>query len=240
VTLRSPWQIIDSGPLSVLEVMQKDEFLLQQLSPRSSILHFYEWKTPSLTYGYFIQPEQHLAIDKLHENGFQIARRPTGGGIIFHIADFAFSLLIPECHPSLSLKPLDNYRWINQHVAEVIQQVDPLCPTPSLLPFKNPIQKESFLPFCMAKPTPYDILIEEKKVGGAAQRRTRKGLLHQASISLFLPSLPLLSTLIKDSRIIEAMHMQGYYLLGEKPSLEAIKDYQILLRQKLIQYLTCL
>ena len=41
----------------------------------------------------------------------------------------------------------------------------------------------------MAKPTPFDLVIEGKKVGGAAQRRTRKGLLHQGSLSVCPPPI---------------------------------------------------
>jgi len=36
----------------------------------------------------------------------------------------------------------------------------------------------------MAKPTIYDVMLNGKKIGGSAQRRTKFGLLHQASIHL--------------------------------------------------------
>ena len=37
---------------------------------------------------------------------------------------------------------------------------------------------------CFAKPVRFDIVADERKLSGAAQRRTREGLLHQGSILL--------------------------------------------------------
>src|SRR5262245_54132341 len=101
------WQIIESDRLSPAAIMAKDAQLLEQLNGDSlPILHLYEWAVPCLTYGYFMDPAQHLDLSVLKQQGLEIARRPTGGGIIFHLTDLAFSILVPSNHPACSLNPL--------------------------------------------------------------------------------------------------------------------------------------
>lgn len=80
------WEIFDTGTQSAEENMAIDAELLETLTPKSApILHFYRWEKPSLTYGYFINPAEHLNLDALLRDGVSLARRPTGGGIVFHI-----------------------------------------------------------------------------------------------------------------------------------------------------------
>ena len=113
--MSTDWQMIESGCLSPEAIMIKDADLLAQLDPQGpSILHFYDWNVPCLTYGYFTDPACYLNLDALQQCGMQKARRPTGGGIIFHLSDLAFSVLIPASHPCFSLNTLDNYAFINK------------------------------------------------------------------------------------------------------------------------------
>lgn len=205
----SNWQIIDSGPLTAEQAMAKDFELLAQLDPHDKpSLHFYDWLEPCLTYGYFTDPARHLHIDALTKYQLTKARRPTGGGIIFHLADFSFSVSLPACHPGFSMNTMDNYAWVNRKVAAAIGQLTGL--KPDLL--KQPsmcFSKECYM-FCMAKPTQYDLMLNGKKMGGAAQRKTRRGLLHQTSLSLFLPPFEIIrEVLIDGEQVINAMQFQS-------------------------------
>ena len=79
----------------------------------------------------------------------------------------------------------------------------------------------------MAKPTQYDLMVEGKKVGGAAQRRTKNGFLHQATIALALPPISLLQAVVKNSAVIEAMQ-RGAYPLLKKTGRSAISNLDAL------------
>ena len=106
------FQILDTGIAAAQENMDLDGRLLRDLNPAGSpILHLYEWARPSATYGYFADPAKHLDLEKTRARGVELGRRPTGGGIVFHIWDFAFSFLMPSGHPAFSLNTLENFLW---------------------------------------------------------------------------------------------------------------------------------
>lgn len=194
-------QIFDTGISPAEENMRFDEKLLENLDPVGDpILHLYDWARPSATFGYFIRPENHL---NSHPD-IDFARRPTGGGIVFHIWDLAFSFLMPSEHPQFSLSTLDNYRFVNRAVLETVQSYFSL--TPELIPQDAAALGPDCQNFCMAKPTQYDVVYQGRKIAGAAQRRRRQGYLHQGTISLCVPNLELLNEVLKSKKdVLEAM-----------------------------------
>lgn len=199
------FEVISSQILSAEQNMRLAEQQLKNLDNHSSIvLHFYRWERPSITYGYFSEPHKFLRFDYLQTHHFDLARRPTGGGILFHTHDLAFALTLPAEHPKFSLNTLNNYALINNAVAEALQSC--LDQRPTLLD-QEPIPLDAQCGnFCLAKPTKYDLMLQGRKVAGAAQRRTHGGLLHQGSISLHpLSSDFLVSALLPGSAILEAM-----------------------------------
>lgn len=233
------WELIDSGDLSPQTIMDKDAHLLDQLDPQgASILHFYNWNVPCLTYGYFIDPARHLNLDAMQDCGLQKARRPTGGGIIFHLTDFAFSILIPSGHPKFSMNTLENYAFINQKVARAVAHFTSHSLKPELLMQEPQCVSTDCQPFCMAKATRYDLMMGGKKVGGAAQRRTKQGLLHQGSLFLQHPPIDLLKkVLINGELVIETMRQRSDYLLSRQVCLQQLLKAKLQLKESLKAYL---
>ena len=227
------WQIIESGSLSPQAIMAKDQRLLDELNPdEAPILHLYEWNTPCLTYGYFIQPATHLNLAALEEEGIAFARRPTGGGIIFHLTDFAFSLLIPSGHPGYSLNTLENYAFIHRKIAQLLHAFTLDQTSPDLLNFNVPCEKKECHAFCMAKPTQYDLMLDGKKVGGAAQRRSQKGFLHQGTLSLLFPPTEVLKKVLKQADVvIEAMKANTHCLLPEESTQQDLDSARLKLKK---------
>jgi lipoate-protein ligase A len=212
--------VIERSKASANDNMMQDRYLLQNLSRHTSpILHFYDWEGPSATYGHFIDPLRYFNHEALALGKINVARRPTGGGIIFHTCDYAFSVLVPSSHPSFSINTLENYGLINRAVIEAVhlflneecleQRIALLAKSPK--PLHSSCQN-----FCMAQPTQYDVMIEGRKVGGAAQRRTKDGFLHQGTIALGMPSESYLTEVLLESvPIIEGMKRHGFSLLGD-------------------------
>lgn len=229
-----PWKAIDSGADTAKFNMAFDEQLLKNIDPESCqpILHLYEWNAPSATYGYFTDPYTLLNASTVEQSGLQLARRPTGGGIIFHLTDFAFSILVPAGHSAYSINVLDNYAFVNRMLVEIIEKFSGGKIGCRLLP-EEPTAIDSHSGyFCMAKPTKYDVVLDDgRKVAGGAQRRTKNGFLHQGTISLGFPNEYLLeSVLLPGTRVLEAMRLNTYPLLGNDATVSAIVEAKQVLR----------
>lgn len=231
-------QILDTGISSAETNMSFDTSLLRDLTPTSDpILHLYQWARPSATFGYFIQPENHLDLQKAAHHNLDLARRPTGGGIVFHIWDLAFSFLMPSGHPSFSLNTLDNYAFVNKAVLEVVSSYFSL--TPELIIEDGRLMGPDCQNFCMARPTQFDVVYKGVKIAGAAQRRRKQGYLHQGTISLSVPNLTLLhDVLLSKEDVVEAMSAFTFSPIKDYQRLAGTRlDLQKLLADKLQQSL---
>jgi lipoate---protein ligase len=230
--------IVDTGIHSASWIMQKDQDLLNSLElSKKPILHLYEWEGPSATYGHFLHPEEFFTQEALAGKMISLAKRPTGGGIIFHLWDFAFSVLIPASHSLFSQNTLENYQTVNRCVLSSAEEF--LHQTGCSLTPEDGISCGKSKHFCMAKPTKYDVMLQGKKIAGAAQRKTKSGLLHQGSISLCLPSKDfLLSVLQPDMSVIDSMFSHTFPLLGHKASIEDLIKGKKQIKELLIKHIT--
>lgn len=221
--LTMKWEVLDTGTRSAEENMRIDADLLENLSDHA-ILHLYDWETPSLTYGHFIKPEKYLDLDKI-----SAARRPTGGGIVFHTADLAFSVLVPKT----STNTLDNYNYINSFVLEAVKKF--FEKGGDLLQNEPVAPDEASKNFCYAKPTKYDVMLGNRKVAGAAQRQTKRGFLHQGSIAIALPRE---LDILKHDSVRQAMVAQTNTLLGPDWTQNQLRELRNELRLQLIKVMT--
>lgn len=229
------WKHIDTGKRSATENMELDAALLLDLEHSEDLLlHLYDWEGPSVTYGHFIDPEKFLNVNALKTKEIHLAKRPTGGGIIFHNCDLAFSVLVPATDKNFSMNPLDNYAFINQKIIWAIQQMINLSAT--LLPDEVELLDENCKSFCMANPTKYDVMIQGKKIGGAAQRKTKHGYLHQGSIAIgSLPESFLQEVLAEKTQVVEGIRSNSFSLLGQDWSEKELNATRETLRQLLLQ-----
>ncbi len=215
--------------------MQLDKALLRDLLPTGkAILHFYDWQTPSLTYGHFLKIEQCVRLERIKKY-FTLARRPTGGGVTFHVTDLAFSVLIPSSASEYSTNTLANYRYINDKVKGVVMQLMEQHSL-ALLERGEEVKSEKTLSsqFCMAHPTVYDVMLSGKKIAGAAQRRGKGGFLHQGSIALALPNIAILQDVLpQGSAVLEDMQRCTHSLLPACHSLDDLHQMRHDVRQLL-------
>lgn len=230
------WKCLDSGRKSAAENMALDQRLLDALDPSDEpLLHLYDWEGDCATYGYFVKPDRYLDLAAAERYGVSLAQRPTGGGIIFHTTDLAFSVLVPAGHPAYSLNTLDNYAFVNRIVLKAVEQFLGRPLVAELLPMEMPQKGTSCCNFCMAKPTQYDVMVGGRKVGGAAQRRTKAGFLHQGSIALGIPNVALLQALLRDRAVFEAMQENSFSLLGSGFNFGQLQEARHQLRNLLLR-----
>jgi lipoate-protein ligase A len=174
------WLLIDSGPGSSSHNMALDEALLEAM-PRlqSPVLRFYGWAEPAASFGYF---QKYSAIEPMTALR-PLVRRPTGGGLVPHEADWTYSLAFPTHHPWYAFTAKDSYRRAHEWIQAAFTQLGVGTELASTARKTQPGA-------CFAGYEQFDLLSRGQKIAGAAQRRRRDGLLIQGSIQPPLPALP--------------------------------------------------
>jgi lipoate-protein ligase A len=153
------------GPLN----MAIDEVLLS--SGRSAILRFYRWNTPAISFGYFVT----FAEACVAAGDRVMVRRWTGGGIVPHGTDLTYSIMIGSNDDNFSLPSKIIYQRVHAALSKALSEIgiDTI-----LMEANEPKLSEA----CFANPVVSDVVENGRKIAGAAQRKTRRGLLHQGSI----------------------------------------------------------
>lgn len=166
------WWFINSGPRDAAFNMALDEALLESVARLGApVLRFYGWSQPAATFGYFQHFTEIERITLLRP----LIRRPTGGGLVPHDADWTYSLAFPPGHEWHELRAEESYRrvheWIQAGFAKlnVATELAPCC-------------KKAAPGQCFVGYEKFDLLWHGKKIAGAAQRRNKLGLLIQGSV----------------------------------------------------------
>ena len=170
---RQCWFFFDTGAGSPGFNMAFDEALLLWIPKLGSVLfRVYGWTEPTVSFGYF----QNYRVAEAIADGRPIVRRPTGGGIVFHGADWTYAIAIPTHHWWYRLKAIESYRVLHEWIAAAFAKLG--LPTTLALQKHKPLDVGQ----CFVGHEQYDLLFEGQKIAGAAQRRTRSGLLIQGSV----------------------------------------------------------
>lgn len=232
-------RIIDSGKASAHQHMARDRELLTNLKKGEAILHLYEWESAyPLTYGVFMRPEKFLVSNRT-ELGMDASVRPTGGGFVFHHGDFAFSLLVSSDHPWYRKSILENYHSVNSLVLKVLSRIFRI--EGGLARNEDPHHTQE-ANFCMARVSKYDVLIGNKKIGGAAQRTVKQGFLHQGSIFLSGSSPEFYHQFLLPEvadAIITAIDHCAFFPLGIAASPIDLAATRKEIKEKFIQIFSC-
>jgi lipoate-protein ligase A len=172
VTSIDSYSLLRSGPGDAAYNMALDEALLQAApSLGRPVLRFYAWTEPAASFGYFQKYAEVAQMTLLRP----LVRRPTGGGLVPHDADWTYSLAFPPGNPWYGLKATESYQRVHEWIKAgflklgISTQLAPEC-------------KKSLPGQCFVGCEKSDVLWQGRKIAGAAQRRTRDGLLIQGSV----------------------------------------------------------
>ena len=190
--------VLNSGKCGAALNMALDEALLETVSQIGKpVLRFYGWTEPAATFGYF---QKHADVERATLLR-PLVRRPTGGGIVPHDADWTYSLAFPPGNEWHLLKAEESYRrvhdWLRRAFADLKIETE-LAPCAKKLPPmirssrreeapSQAMKNKSLLTSaatgqCFSGHEKYDLLWRGKKIAGAAQRRNKLGLLIQGSV----------------------------------------------------------
>jgi lipoate-protein ligase A len=206
--------------------MAIDEALLEMAV--GPTIRFYRWRSPALSFGYFGK----FSDVAIHAVKRDLVRRWTGGGIVFHGDDLTYSIVIPAKDPVFDQSSIAIYDKIHRALCEglaaggqdaELARVAALGDRRSL---ETAICDHGYN--CFANPVRADVMMDGRKIAGAAQRRTRRGLLQQGSIQGFAMSTDLaqrfaqaLSVNCSESEITKAILKQAQEVAHQKYGTES-------------------
>lgn len=170
--MNEAWLLLQSGAGEPAWNMAFDEALLVACPELARpVLRFYSWSVPAATFGY----SQHFSEVERATFLRPLIRRPTGGGLVPHDADWTYSLIFPPNNWCYALKATESYERVHQWIKDAFQNMG--VATELSANCKKEIPGQCFVGFEKS-----DVLWHGKKIAGAAQRRTKSGLLIQGSV----------------------------------------------------------
>jgi lipoyl(octanoyl) transferase len=188
----------DENPHPAAMNMAIDEALLETAIVPT--IRFYHWHSAALSFGYFGK----FSDVAIYATERDLVRRWTGGGIVFHGEDLTYSIVIPASDPVFDESSIGIYEKIHRALCGALAadgqdaelaSVAVLCErrksrkgdlqiaqrrTGDRRSLDTAICDRGYN--CFANPVRADVMMNGRKIAGAAQRRTRRGLLQQGSI----------------------------------------------------------
>jgi len=150
-----------------------------------STLRIYSWKPRCISLGYSQKMDRLIDEKRARELGWDVVRRPTGGGIVFHNeAEVTYSLVTALNNPMLPRGLVSSYKKISEALIHALTKIGIDAEIQSSN-FK--FQNKSQIPnprsqLCFSYPAEYEIVVKGKKIVGSAQKRGERALLQQGSV----------------------------------------------------------
>jgi lipoyl(octanoyl) transferase len=156
--------------------MAIDEALLLSKEP---VLRVYQWKPAAMSLGYN-QPTEQINIEECKKQNIDIIRRPTGGKAVLHKDELTYSViidttskLIPQHHKD---NIIESYKIISKGILNALTSLNITAKMKDTKPVKTDTA------ICFNEPSWYEILHNNKKLVGSAQRRINNKILQHGSI----------------------------------------------------------
>lgn len=173
------WRLIDSGPCFAAYNMAVDEAIAIAVRHGDSppTLRLYGWDSPSVSIGAF-QKITEINLKFCKSNNIPVVRRPTGGRGILHGDELTYSF------------SSRNEGWFSENLLKTYQKLSEAF----LLAFHEiglqvtmKMERESGRnltrsPLCFKSTSYGEIILNNKKIIGSAQKRWKDGFLQQGAM----------------------------------------------------------
>jgi lipoate-protein ligase A len=175
------YRLIYDTPTNGVWNMAVDEAILTSVIRGDSLptLRFYSWNPPCLSLGYG-QSLSDVDTTRLHQFGWDVVRRPTGGKAILHTDELTYSLCLPQHHPLAEGTIVDSYRRISTGLMAGLKLLGA-----QLQADKRADNASMTGAVCFETPSHYEITaLDGRKLVGSAQLRRRGGVLQHGTLPL--------------------------------------------------------
>jgi lipoate-protein ligase A len=154
--------------------MAADETLLEAAALGTASFRLYGWSQPTLSLGYFQSTASSRSYPRLSELAW--VRRPSGGAALVHHHEVTYALALPAGPP-----------WQKRGESWLRRMHAILTDALATLGISAQVCGEEKKPgevLCFLHHTPGDLLIDDAKIVGSAQRKLRGALMQHGSVLL--------------------------------------------------------
>jgi lipoate-protein ligase A len=180
------WRFIDSGRCDAFYNMAFDEAIAAEVrrGTVTATLRLYGWDRPSVTLGCF-QKTTDINIAFCRSHDIPIVRRPTGGRAVLHDDELTYSFSARTDREPFLHGLLDSYKKIGRAFSLALKKIG-ITAEPREERERGRVLSRS--PLCFQSSSFGEILLDNKKLVGSAQKRWEDGLLQQGSVPYLAPA----------------------------------------------------
>ncbi|OHD67365.1 MAG: hypothetical protein A2W19_00160 [Spirochaetes bacterium RBG_16_49_21] len=178
-------RLIPYKRLSGYENMAIDEYLIY-LHERTGtpMLRVYGWSRPAISLGRY-QRADCLDLEACRRDRIDVVRRITGGGAIFHDDELTYSFVCSDALVGIRDLPIrQSFEKLNSFIIDLYRGFGLRAHFAKDMDKRIGRGPDKSAAFCFSGRQEYDILVNARKMGGNAQRRTRGILFQHGSIPL--------------------------------------------------------
>lgn len=178
------WRLIIEENNNAYYNMAVDEAIMKVHSQGDTppTLRFYGWQPAALSLGYFQQLKKEVDLEKCKKQGIDFVRRLTGGRAILHKQELTYSIVIREDYQLLADSIEKSYQQISAGLAAGLNQLGVEAELKEVERGRKAPRGHSAA--CFDAPSWYEVVLNNKKLIGSAQRRKENTILQHGSLPL--------------------------------------------------------
>ena len=175
------WHLILDGAHGGAANMARDEALRETCwqAGGAPILRLYGWRPPCLSLGYG-QRARVVDEERCRARGWQVVRRPSGGGALLHAAELTYCLVLPPQHPLQRGDIVNSYARLRQGLVAGLVRLGVVADAGG----EGAVGARPNEAICYLQPAAHEICVGGRKLIGSAQLRRRGVLLQHGSLPL--------------------------------------------------------
>lgn len=178
--MRKDWRVIIDGVGDGFFNMAKDETILKcYATMKIPTMRVYGWRSPCISLGYFQKIDEVIDQQKSQEIKVPVVRRITGGSAILHNREVTYSIVCDLVDLELCRGVKRAYKQMNAFIINFYRSLG--CEAR----YSQDVRENTVIgdrKLCYVSREPYDIVINDKKIGGHAQRRLKNIIFQQGVI----------------------------------------------------------
>jgi lipoyl(octanoyl) transferase len=166
-------RFIDTGFNDAFTNMAIDEAILQNC--QIPTLRVYSWNPKAVSIGYNQNLHKEINIDYCKKGNMDIVRRITGGKAVFHDQEITYSFIVPENTNLLPIDVNESYKIIAKALVIALKKIN-------INAGMIKVPEKITTPICFNSSNWCELLVNNKKISGSAQRRMNGKVLQHGSL----------------------------------------------------------